>query len=242
MIAQLERLPLEFAPGGTWNYSVSSDVLGYVVEKISGMGFADFVRRHILGPLAMTDTDFQVAADKRDRLATCYYAQNGKLLVYDDAERSSFFESPKLESGGGGLCGTAADYLRFCRMLLGGGALDGVRLLSPKTVALMTMNHLPGNREMTDMMPVTTSFNEAGYSGVGFGLGVAVTVDLAHAALPGTVGEYSWGGAASTYFFADPKEDMAVVFMTQVLTAPDRIRMRRDLRTLVYGAMTESFA
>ena len=242
MIAQLERLPLEFAPGSTWNYSVSSDVLGYVVERISGIGFADFIRRHILTPLAMHDTDFQVAAGKRERLATCYYAQAGKLIIYDDAERSTFFEAPKLESGGGGLCGTAADYLRFCRMLLGGGALDGVRLLSPKTVALMTMNHLPENREMTDMMPVTASFNEAGYSGVGFGLGVAVTVDLAHAALPGTVGEYSWGGAASTYFFADPKEDMAVVFMTQVLTAPDRIRMRRDLRTLVYGAMTESFA
>ena len=169
-------------------------------------------------------------------------ARTGKLLVFDDAENSTFFAAPKLESGGGGLVGTAADYLKFCRMLLGGGALDGTRLLSPKTVALMTMNHLPGDKEMTEMMPVTASFNEAGYSGVGFGLGVAVTVSPVHAALPGTVGEYSWGGAASTYFFADPKEDMAVVFMTQVLTAPDRIRLRRDLRTLVYGAMTESFA
>jgi len=127
-------------------------------------------------------------------------------------------------------------------MLLAGGALDGVRLLSPKSVALMTMNHLPGGADMTDIMPATASFNEAGYSGVGFGLGVAVTTNLAKAALPGTVGEYFWGGAASTYFFADPKEDMAVVFMTQVLGAPERVRLRRDLRTLVYSAMTESFA
>jgi CubicO group peptidase (beta-lactamase class C family) len=132
-------------------------------------------------------------------------------------------------------------------MLLGGGALAGangdtVRLLSPKTVALMTMNHLPGGREMTEMMPSTATFNETGYAGVGFGLGVGVTVNLVHAGLPGTVGEYSWGGAAGTYFFCDPKEDMAVVFMTQVLGAPERIRVRRDLRTLVYGAMSESFA
>jgi CubicO group peptidase (beta-lactamase class C family) len=117
-----------------------------------------------------------------------------------------------------------------------------VRLLSPKSVALMTMNHLPGAKQMTEMMPDTTAFNESGYSGVGFGLGVAVTVNLPATGLPGTVGEYSWGGAANTYFFADPKEDMAVVFMTQVLLAPDRTRLRRDLRTLVYSAMTESFA
>jgi CubicO group peptidase (beta-lactamase class C family) len=117
-----------------------------------------------------------------------------------------------------------------------------VRLLSPKTVQLMTRNHLPGGRDMTQMMPATTSFNEAGYSGVGFGLGVSVMTDPVRAALPGTVGEFSWGGAASTYFFVDPKEDLAVVFMTQVLTAPERIRLRRDLRTLVYSAMTESTA
>ena len=190
----------------------------------------------------MTDTDFVVPAEKRDRFATCYYAKDGKLLVYDDAQASTFADPPRLESGGGGLCSTAADYMRFCRMLLNKGELDGVRLLSPKSVTLMTMNHLPGGKQMTQMMPDTATFNESGYSGVGFGLGVAVTVDLAAAGLPGTVGEYAWGGAAGTYFFADPKEDMAVVFMTQVLLAPDRIRLRRDLRTLVYGAMTESFA
>ena len=242
MITQLEKLPLQFSPGETWNYSVATDVLGYLVEKISGENFADFIRRRILLPLNMRDTDFFVAPEKQPRLASCYYSKAGKMLLYDDGRNSTYAAPPKLESGGGGLAGTAADYLRFCRMLLGGGALDGIRLLSPKTVSLMTMNHLPGGREMTQMMPATQTFSETGYAGVGFGLGVAVTVNLSHAMLPGTVGEYSWGGAAATYFFCDPREDMAVIFMTQMLAAPERIRLRRDLRTLVYGAMSESFA
>ena len=242
MIAQLEKLPLEFSPGTAWNYSVATDVLGYLIEKISGKKLSDFVRRRILGPLQMSDTDFHVPDEKQWRLASCYYVKAGALLLYDDGQKSLYAKPPALESGGGGLAGTALDYLRFCRMLLGGGALDGVRLLSPKTVALMTMNHLPGAKEMTEMMPSTATFNESGYAGVGFGLGVSVMQNLAHAQLPGTVGEYSWGGAAGTYFFCDPKEDLVVVFMTQVLAMPERIRLRRDLRTLVYGAMTESYA
>jgi CubicO group peptidase (beta-lactamase class C family) len=242
MIKQVEKLPLEFSPGAAWNYSVATDVLGYLVEKISGENFADYVRRRILTPLAMRDTDFYVPADKRGRFASCYYVKAGQMLLYDDGQNSTYAAPPRLESGGGGLVGTAADYLRFCRMMLGEGALEGVRLLSPKTVGLMTMNHLPEAREITQMMPNTAAFTESGYAGVGFGLGVAVTVNLAHAALPGTVGEYAWGGAAATYFFCDPKEDLAVIFMTQILAAPERIRLRRDLRTLVYGAMNESFA
>jgi CubicO group peptidase (beta-lactamase class C family) len=242
MIAQLEKLPLEFAPGEMWNYSVATDVAGYLVEKLSGQRFSDFLRTRIFTPLAMHDTDFMVPAAKRDRLATCYYVKDGKLLVFDDAQNSTYAQPPLLESGGGGLAGTAKDYLRFCRMLLNGGELEGARLLSPKTVALMTMNHLPGKRTMTEMMPLTATFSESGYAGVGYGLGVGVTQDVAATGLPGTAGEYSWGGAAGTYFFNDPKEDLAVVFMTQVLFAPDRIKLRRDLRVLVYGAMTESYA
>jgi CubicO group peptidase (beta-lactamase class C family) len=242
MIAALEKLPLEFAPGTMWNYSVSTDVVGWLVEKISGQRFGDFLRTRILTPLQMHDTDFTVPASKRDRFATCYYVREGKLLVFDDAQNSIYAQPPLLESGGGGLAGTAKDYLRFCRMLLNRGELDGARLLSPKTVALMTMNHLPGRRTMTEMMPVTEAFNESGYAGVGYGLGVGVTQDVAATGLPGTAGEYSWGGAAGTYFFNDPKEELAVVFMTQVLFAADRIKLRRDLRSLVYGAMTESFA
>jgi len=242
MIAQLEKLPLEFAPGEMWNYSVATDVAGYLVEKLSGQRLSDFLRTRIFTPLGMHDTDFMVPAAKRDRLATCYYVKDGKLLVFDDGANSTYAQPPLLESGGGGLAGTAKDYLRFCRMLLNGGELDGARLISPKTVTLMTMNHLPGGRTMTEMMPVTTAFNESGYAGVGYGLGVGVTQNVAATGLPGTAGEYSWGGAAGTYFFNDPKEDLAVVFMTQVLFAPDRVKLRRDLRTLVYGAMTESFA
>ncbi len=241
MIGALEKLPLEFPPGEAWNYSVSTDVAGYLVQVISGRSLGDFLRSRILAPLGMTDTDFHVPEHKRNRFAACYHFNKGRMELYDDSQASRFGAAPALESGGGGLVGTASDYLRFCRMLLNRGALDGARLLSPKTVALMTMNHLPGGRQMTDMMPATGLFNETGYGGVGFGLGVSVTLDLAQARLPGSVGEYAWGGAAATAFFVDPKEDMAVVFMTQVLGSPERVRLRRDLRTLVYGAMAESF-
>jgi CubicO group peptidase (beta-lactamase class C family) len=242
MIAALEQIPLEFSPGEAWNYSVATDVVGYLVQVISGQDFGEFLRTRILRPLGMADTDFFVPGEKRGRFAACYVAKEGRLDLYDDGQATMFGVPPALESGGGGLVSTAADYLRFCRMMLNRGELDGVRLLSPKTVALMTMNHLPGGKQMTELMPSTAMFNETGYSGVGFGLGVSVTTDLAAARLPGTVGEYAWGGAAATAFFIDPREDMAVIFMTQVLSAPDRVRLRRDLRTLVYSAMTESFA
>jgi CubicO group peptidase (beta-lactamase class C family) len=243
MIAQLESLPLEYAPGEAWIYSVAIDVAGYVVERVSGQPFATFLREKILAPLKMTDTDFQVAANKRERFAACYALKDGKLDLFDDPARSPWFSPPRLESGGGGLAGTAHDYLRFCRMLLNGGELDGVRLLSPKTVRLMTSNHLPGAAEIADLSPVCDAFNESGYRGIGFGLGVAVTLDPARVGIPGTAGEFAWGGMASTAFFVDPQEDMAVVFMTQVIVdTARRVRLRRDLRSLVYGAMTESHA
>jgi CubicO group peptidase (beta-lactamase class C family) len=242
LIGTLEKLPLEFAPGETWNYSVGLDVAAYLVELISGEKFSEFLQQRIFSPLGMTDTDFVVPARKRDRFSTCYYVKEGALNIFDDVKNSVYYQSPALESGGGGLVGTAEDYMRFCRMLLNGGALGHTRLLSPKTVELMTMNHLPGGREMTEIMPPTGVFNESGYAGVGFGLSVAVTQNLARTGIPGTLDEYSWGGAAGTYFFNDPKEDMAVVFMSQVLFAPDRVKLRRDIRTLVYSAITESFA
>ena len=148
---------------------------------------------------------------------------------------------PNLESGGGGLVSTAHDYMRFCRMMLHGGTLDGVQILSPKTVALFSLNHLPDNKELADMAPPGL-FSEAGYSGIGFSIGCGVNIDVARTRLPGTLGEFFWGGAASTAFWIDPKEDLAVVFMTQVIGSDARLTLRRDLRTLVYSAMTESFA
>jgi len=243
MIAQLKTLPLEYPPGDAWIYSVAIDVAGYLVERVSGQSFAAFVREKILSPLKMTDTDFQVATGKRDRFAACYVLKDGKLDLFDDPQNSPWFAAPKLESGGGGLAGTADDYLRFCRMLLNQGELDGVRLLSPKTVQLMTSNNLPGAKEIADLSPVADAFNESGYRGIGFGLGVAVTLDPTKAGIPGTPGEFAWGGMASTAFFVDPREGMAVVFMTQaIVDTARRVRLRRDLRSLIYGAMTESHA
>jgi CubicO group peptidase (beta-lactamase class C family) len=242
MIGQLEMLPLEYSPGEAWIYSVATDVLGYLVELVSGQGYADFVRENILTPLKMTDTDFLVPPGKRDRFTACYM-QKDRLELFDDAQVSPWFAPPKLESGGGGLVGTAADYLRFARMLLNKGALDGVRLLQPETVALMTRNHLPDGKEIADLSPASDAFNESGYRGIGFGLCVAVTLDPARVGIPGSAGEFAWGGMASTAFFVDPKEDMVVVFMTQVITdTARRVKLRRELRTLVYDAMTERVA
>ncbi len=244
MMRLLAGLPLEFSPGAAFNYSVSTDVLGHVVEIAGGMNLRDFFKARLLEPLGMTDTDFFVPEDKRGRLATCYWSKDDRLALWDDGVKTMRYAAvPPLLSGGGGLAGTAADYLRFTRMLLNRGELDGVRYLSPKTVALMTMNHLPGRCEIADLMPASGLFNETGYRGVGFGLGVAVMQDLSHAALPGSIGEYTWGGLAGTFFFVDPKEEMIAIVMTQVIdNQVRRMRLRRDLRTLIYSAMTESFS
>ena len=244
MMRLLAGLPLEFSPGTAFNYSVATDVLGYIVEIVSGMSLRDFFRIRLLAPLGMGDTDFFVPQDKRARLATCYWSKDDRLALWDDGVKTMRYAAPpRLLSGGGGLAGTAADYLRFARMLLNRGELDGVRYLSPKTVALMTMNHLPGNAEIAELMPVSGLFNETGYRGVGFGLGVAVMQNLSHAALPGSLGEYGWGGLAGTFFFVDPQEEMIAVVMTQVIdNQARRMRLRRDLRTLIYSAMTQSFS
>ncbi|WP_204848188.1 serine hydrolase domain-containing protein [Rhodopila globiformis] len=242
MIEQLATLPLEFSPGTAWNYSVSIDVIGYLVQKLSGMRFGEFLRNRLFEPLGMTDTAFCCPPEKLGRLGSCYMPGNGGgLKVQDDAGNSFFAAPPALESGGGGLVSTAHDYMRFCRMMLNGGTLDGVQILSPKTVALFSLNHLPGNREVAEMAP-PGMFSEASYAGVGFSIGCGVNIDVARTRLPGTLGEYFWGGAASTAFWIDPKEELAVVFMTQVIGSDARLTLRRDLRTLVYSAMTESFA
>lgn len=243
MIDQLAQIPLDFSPGTAWNYSVSIDVLGYLVEKLSGMRFGEFLRTRLFEPLGMNDTAFYVRPDQIERLASCYQPDtNGRgLKLQDDARDSTYATPPILESGGGGLVSTAHDYLRFCRMMLNGGTLDGVQILSPKTVALFSLNYLPEGREVADMSP-PGMFSESSYAGVGFSLGCGVNVDVAKTRLPGSLGEYFWGGAAATAFWIDPKEELTVVFMTQVIGSAARLTLRRDLRTLVYSAMTESFA
>ena len=243
MIDQLARIPLDFSPGTAWNYSVAIDVLGYLVEKLSGQSFGEFLRTRLFEPLGMNDTAFWVPEEKVERFSSCYQPETGGgrgLKLQDDARESTYARPPKLESGGGGLVSTAHDYLRFCRMMLNGGTLDGVQILSPKTVALFSLNYLPGNREIADMA-LPGMFSESGYAGVGFSLGCGVNIDVAKTRLPGSLGEYFWGGAAATAFWIDPKEKLTVVFMTQVIGSEARLTLRRDLRTLVYAAMTESF-
>ena len=242
MIQQLAGLPLEFSPGTRWNYSISIDILGYLIEKVSGMAFGEFLRTRLFEPLGMVDTGFYCPPEKISRFSSCYVpGDNGGLKLQDDAQKSSYAKPPLLESGGGGLVSTIQDYMRFCQMMVKGGALDGVRILSPKSVALFSLNHLPGNQDLTELAPAG-AFSESGYSGIGFSLGCGVNIDVAKTRLPGTLGEYFWGGAASTAFWIDPKEDLTVVFMTQVIGTEARLTLRRDLRTLVYSAMTESFA
>jgi CubicO group peptidase (beta-lactamase class C family) len=243
MIDQLAKIPLDFSPGMAWNYSVAIDVLGYLVEKLSGQSFGEFLRTRLFHPLGMNDTAFWVPEDKTERFSSCYQPETGGcgLKLQDDGRESTYAQPPKLESGGGGLVSTAHDYLRFCRMMLNGGTLDGVQILSPKTVALFSLNHLPDNREIVDMS-FPGMFSESDYAGVGFSLGCGVNVDVAKTRLPGTLGTYSWGGAAATAFWIDPTEELAIVFMTQVIGSEARLTLRRDLRTLVYSAMTESCA
>jgi len=241
MMEQLSTLPLEFSPGTAWNYSVSIDVMGYLVEKLSGQSFGSFLEERLFKPLKMEDTGFFVPPEKLARFTSCYQpAQGGGLKLQDDAQASTYDHPPPLESGGGGLVSTTHDYMRFCRMMLNGGELDGARILSPKTVELFSRNFLPDDREVMEMS-TPGSFSESSYAGVGFSIGCGVNVDVARTRLPGTEGEYFWGGAASTAFWIDPLEELAVVFMTQVIGADARLTLRRDLRTLVYSAMTESY-
>jgi len=249
MVEELAKIPLEFSPGDAWNYSVSTDVLGYLVGKISGMPFEQFLKERILKPLGMNDTDFFVPADKAHRFAACYNADPGGMMSFhatekkgglslqDDPATSSFLTPPSFISGGGGLCSTAADYLTFCRALLDGGELGGVRLIGPKTLALMTTNHLPGNRDLPAIS--RSMFAEATYSGIGFGLGFSVTMDPAKTLLAGSPGEYAWGGAATTSFWIDPAEELITIFMTQVLPS-SAYPIRRELRSMVYAAITDS--
>ncbi|WP_042259607.1 serine hydrolase domain-containing protein [Paraburkholderia heleia] len=244
MIEKLATLPLEFSPGDAWNYSVSTDVLGYLVGKVSGMAFEDFLKTRIFDPLGMVDTAFYVPQEKVSRFCACYAigALGSKVVsekgpeLQDDPHTSPYREPPSFVSGGGGLVSTAADYMRFSRMLLQGGELDGVRLLGPKTIELMTANHLPGGVDLPRLS--RSMFTEAAYEGVGFGLGFATTIAPASTLIPGSAGDFFWGGAASTFFWVDPREDMIVLFLTQLLPST-AYPIRRQLRTLVYSAITE---
>lgn len=236
-VAALGRIPLEFSPGTEWNYSVSTDVLGAVVERVSGQGLAQFFEQRIFAPLGMHDTGFVVPADKTDRLADCWSLVQGKgRVMYDRGAESAWSREPRLVSGGGGLVSTALDYHRFCTFFLNKGELDGTRLVSRKTVNLMTANHLPGGSDLATMSQ--SLFSETTNAGTGFGLGFAITMDPARSMMPGSAGEYYWGGMFSTAFFIDPVERISMVFMTQF--SPSMLYpIRRELKTLIYSALAD---
>jgi CubicO group peptidase (beta-lactamase class C family) len=235
LVGKLAQQPLLAQPGAEWNYSVATDVLGHLVAVVSGLDFAAFMRRRILRPLAMHDTDFSVPEDKQPRFAANYaFDREGALRLYDDSVDSKFLRTPPLASGGGGLVSTAGDYLRFCRLILNRGALDGVRLLGRKTVDLMLMNHLPGDLAAMGQ----PRFAESSYAGIGFGLGFSVMLDPAAAQIIGTPGEIAWGGVASTSFWIDPTEDMAVVLLAQLVPS-SALPLRRELRVLTYAALVD---
>ncbi len=215
-VAALAEIPLEFSPGTAWNYSVSTDVLGLVVQRIAGVPLDRFLADRIFAPLGMADTGFFCPADRTGRLGDCWTMdpKRGRIL-YDAAEKSAWLKPPRLVAGGAGLVSTSADYHRFCSMLLGGGTLDGVRILGRKSIDLMTANHLPGGADLTEMS--RSLFSEAVNAGQGFGLGFAVNLDPPRTMLLGSKGEYYWGGMFSTAFFIDPVERIHMVFMTQLM-------------------------
>ena len=226
----LSTLPLEFSPGDKWNYSVSTDVLGYLVEVMSGMKLEEYFKEYIFEPLEMTDTSFSCPEEKLDRLASLYeHIPNGEPRLLEIP-----FLNTKMASGGGGLFSTMSDYHNFCSMLVNQGEFNGTRLIGRKTLELMTVNHLPDNQDLTEMSE--SAFSETPYAGVGFGLGFSVMLDPAKSQTTSDIGEYGWGGAASTVFFINPKEDMFVIFLTQLLPS-STYQVRRELRSLVYSAL-----
>jgi CubicO group peptidase (beta-lactamase class C family) len=231
----LGALPLAADPGTQWIYGVSTDLVADLCERLSGLPFDEFLRVRIFEPLGMKDTGFTVPASALDRFAAGY-ARDGVGFTLQDDPRTSRYAGPRSYfSGVAGLVSTAADYLRFCRMLARGGELDGVRVLGPRTLALMTANHLPGNRDLTAL---ATTGGETHRKGQGFGLGFGVLLDQAVAETIGTRGEYFWGGAASTAFFVSPADELITIFLTQL--RPSRVYpIRRQLRATVYASLVD---
>ena len=235
VVSRLANVPLRFDPGDAWNYGVSTDVLGRIVEVIAGKPFEQVLRERIFEPLGMSDTSFSVADDQLSRFCALYTRTDDTLLrLVEDAPGSRFRAPVTMHSGGGGLVSTVSDYLRFCEMLRRGGMLGGESVLGRKTVSYMMRNHLPGDiASMGD-----TSFSEMPLTGVGFGLGGSVLLDPVRSAVPGSPGEFAWGGMASTAFWIDPAEEISVVFVTQLIPSSS-YPVRRQLRALVYQALID---
>jgi CubicO group peptidase (beta-lactamase class C family) len=233
---KLGKVPLRYQPGEHWLYSLSTDVCGALVEKISGQRFDKYLEEHIFAPLGMKDTSFVVAPEKLDRFCANYRrAPDKSLQLMDDPVGSEYLTEPSFFSGGGGLTGTTEDYLRFCEMLRRGGELDGERILGPRTIALMHENHLKDGRDLTQM--AIGGFSETANEGVGFGLGFAGVLDTVKSGQI-AAGDFYWGGAASTIFWVDAKEDLSVVFMTQLMPS-GAFNFRGQLKSIIYSSIVE---
>ena len=237
MVDALADIPLRFSPGTRWSYSHATDVCGYLVQVLSDTDLDVFVRERITEPLDMVDSGFQVQPGALERFAACYeYLEDGRFARQDDSEARPYRSRPRFLSGGGGMVGTIDDYHRFAKMLLGRGEFEGVRLLGRKTVEYMTGNQLPGNRDLAGMGQRV--FSETPFEGIGFGLGFSVVLDPAASNVLDSPGDFGWGGAASTYFWVDPSEQLVVVFMTQ-LRPSSSYPIRRELKTAVYQALVD---
>ncbi len=237
-VHKLAEQPLVFSPGTKWNYSFATDVCGRLVEVLSGQPLDQFFKARIFDPLGMEDTFFRVPQDKAHRLATCYERdpQTKEIRLQDKGASSVYLDDRAFLSGGGGLVSSLGDYHRFCQMLLNGGVLDDQRLLSPTTIEFMTQNHLPGGQSMSEMGDET--FSETRMDGSGFGLGFSVVTNPVEAMAPVSEGAFSWGGAASTYFWIDPAEELVGIMMTQLMPSA-AYPLRPQFQQLAYAAIIE---
>jgi CubicO group peptidase (beta-lactamase class C family) len=228
-------LPLLFQPGTAWGYSVATDVLGRLIEVISGQSLADFFIERIFTPLGMSDARWWVEEADTGRLAALYAPdpRTGRAARFERMDGEAR-QRPRMYSGGGGLICTAADYHRLTQMLLREGELDGVRLLGSRTVRFMTRNHLPGGQDLAALN--SGGFAETIFDGVGFGLGFAVVLDPVPSKTPISPGSFYWGGLASTAFWIDPAEELTVEFYTQLIPSSHH-PIRGQLRQLVYAAI-----
>ncbi|NQU30097.1 MAG: beta-lactamase family protein [Anaerolineae bacterium] len=231
LIDRIASLPLMYHPGEKWHYSVATDVVGYLVEVLSGKPLGDFMQEKIFDPLGMVDTAFHIDPSKLDRFCTLYgKTSESEFGVLDLPDSSVYLPPVANQSGGSGLVSTLADYLNFAQCILNGGKLNGVRLLGPKTVELMTCNHLP-----PALLPIAFEGTEP-MLGMGFGLGFGVMLDTAQTGIMGSVGDFGWGGYAETYFWIDPQEDLIAILMTQYLPS-QTYPIRKEFRTAVYQAL-----
>ncbi|MGY0580920.1 MAG: serine hydrolase domain-containing protein [Paraglaciecola chathamensis] len=229
LLKEVAKLPLNHQPGSKWNYSIGTDIIGILVERLSGQTLGAYFEQHIFEPLEMDDTGFYVPEAKQDRLAQIYVInQQGQTVPMENEPLGDYLSAPEIESGGGGLVSTIEDYYTFTQMLLNGGEYQGKRILGRKTVEYMRTNHLP-----TSLIPF-----EPSSTGEGYGLAMSVTVDEQGANTMGSAGDYGWAGAASTYFRIDPKEQMIVISMTQLMPS-SYFSYNKDFKNIAYQALID---